>query len=156
MNYKDTVSKLVESGKYAFQPARDEDLEILYQRNIPSSVIEFYEAFEPQDTSSLEESSLPTIRLKSIQEAMYELTELYPGAVLEPYGFFVVASDQYGDCFLLDIKEANNGNEPPVVQASHEILCDEEITEEEARGIIIKVADTLYQFLQKVCTGELK
>ncbi len=154
MDYGLVVEKLSAKGCYEFKPAAVEDLEFLVKHQFSETIVDFYRKYEPHTICDPDEV-FEGIRLCSIEESLFQTTEMDPGASLAPYSFWVIASTQYGNCYLLDGREDRPDGEYPVVYADHEMF-GYELAADEVDEAVKKVANSLYEFLEQVERGEVE
>jgi hypothetical protein len=93
-------------------PAAKDALNRLRALGLPSSVVAFYERFEPAACAEID-----GVRLWPIADVLEENRDYVPGADISTHGFIVFATTTFGDAYCLDL-----GDEPPrVVLMSHEV-----------------------------------
>jgi hypothetical protein len=93
--------------------------------------------------------------LHDIENIVIENTDLCPGWVSSQYGYFVFASNEYGDAFCFNINQLDKKDSPQIVFISHEVIWDES-TEEEVHASAVFVADNLLSFLNMFHEGEIQ
>ena len=150
MELRNLINKIAQESNVIFRPAEPGDIETLSSLNLPSSVIDFYKRFEPQDCAEID-----GVRLWPIKEMLRENTAFVPGADIHKYGYIVFATTDFGDAYCLDTDETNTNSEPPVVLMSHEIYYPE-FSVSQIKNIRTKVAESFEDFLQKYATKQLE
>ena len=148
------IEALKKTGKYEFAPSSPEYIQFLKDHQFSKKIINFYEKFNPETICQLDEV-FDGIRLFPIQEAIFETAEMYPGAALAPYSFFVIAANQFGDCYLIDGRNDDINGDVPIVFASHELFCGE-VSEDYINENIDNVCESLYKFLELLSTEKIK
>ena len=154
MDYGLVVERLRGKGCYSFKPAAEEDVQFLVDHQFSEVIVAFYRNYEPR-TICDPDKVFEGIRLYSIQEMVFQTTEMDPGASLAPYSFYTIASNRFGDCYLMDGREEKPEGGYPIVYADHEMF-GLEVAADEVEGMIKKVANSLYEFLEMVERGEIE
>jgi SMI1/KNR4 family protein SUKH-1 len=140
--YQYVIAKITKKTGVEFRPAHDEDIYELRRLGMPECIVEFYAQFEP------EEYIEGPVRIWPIIDIIELNTEILPGYCVSPHGYFVFASNQYGDAYCFDANNKNDDDSPRIVFISHEIV-DEEITADDTDKISMVVAKNLLDFLNQ-------
>ena len=127
------------------RPAAAAALATLETLGLPSSVVDFYRAFEP--ASCIE---INGVRLWPIPQIIEENRDYVPGADLFPHGLVVFATTVFGDVYCFDLSEKG----PPVVLMSHE-LGFSEMPLPRIKELRKQVAPNLDTFLERFAVGAL-
>lgn len=145
--YQHLIATLTASTGVAFRPAQPGHLEELRKLGVPQGVVEFYEAFEPDSMTD------GAVRLLPIEEMLIENIDAVPGYQVQPHGYIVFATSEYGAGYCFDTNQMSNGD-PRIVLMSHETAEDIE-TAQQAAEAAVHVAADLAEFLSMVIDGSV-
>jgi SMI1 / KNR4 family (SUKH-1) len=132
-----------------FKPTSKAQLDKLRKLGFPESVIQFYECYEPQ--GCVEGGQ---IRLSSIDGIIEENTMAVPGIYVQPLGYLVFASTEYGDAYCFNLNRLNQEGEPTIVLMPHDSLrkdASPEVVASQAKPI----APSLLNFFEQFSEGKL-
>jgi hypothetical protein len=133
----------------AFHRASSEDLALLKKLGAPEEVLDFFAYHEPIDCAEISGA-----RLWPIAELIHENSDYVPGADLHPRGFLVIATNECGDSFCIDLSVQEKQFRPVLIM-SHE-LSWEEMSDEEVRALRKEVAESFIEFLEFFAAGRLE
>jgi hypothetical protein len=142
------VMEITAQTGVAFRRASLEDIERLKKLGAPDEVLDFFANHEPSDCAEISGA-----RLWPIAELILENSDYVPGADLHPRGFLVIATNEYGDSFCVDLAVQGKQSRPVVIM-SHE-LSWEEISEEEVHALRKVIAGSFDEFLELFVAGRL-
>jgi hypothetical protein len=125
----------------AFRRALSEDLARLKKLGAPEEVLDFFANHEPSDCAEISGA-----RLWPIAELIHENIDYVPGAALHPRGFLVIATNECGDSFCVDLAVQGKQSRPIVIM-SHELSWGE-MSEEEVRALQKVIAESFNEFLE--------
>jgi len=145
----DIFSEIASNFDCYFSTAPRKCLKKLKKIGLPEVLINFYSTKQPVNCK------VKGICIHDANRVISENTELCPGWVSAQYGYFVFASNEYGDAFCFDVNKTDNSKNPRIVFISHETVCDES-TEDDVHELIVPVAQNLNDFLVKLCKGEIE
>lgn len=131
-----------------FRPALTRDLESLAKLRFPESIVQFYAQHEPEKPVEGEVIIWP------INRVIEENTNLNPGSITAPFGYFVFATTRCGDTYCFDTNSSDVGGNPRIVLISHEVL-PEDATREEVAKMAKPIAQNLEEFLLQFSRGEV-
>jgi hypothetical protein len=148
MNNAKLVMEIAAKTGVAFQRAASEDLVRLKDLGAPEEVVDFFTYHEPCDCAEIS-----GVRLWPISELIHENSDYVPGADLHPRGFIVIATNECGDSFCVDLAVQDKQSHPIVIM-SHE-LSWVEMSDEEVRALRKVVAASFVEFLECFVAGGL-
>jgi len=147
-DYSSLLEALTAATAVEFQPASQHKLRRLGELGLPANVLRFYEKHAP--VATIEHG----IRLWSIDDIVYENTELMPGCCTSKYGYFVFASTLSGDAYCFNTNTCGSDGNPRIVLISHEIVF-EDTTPEQIAAATEPVAQNLAAFLKRLIEASL-
>jgi hypothetical protein len=112
------LAKLKEKSGTELRPASAEDLDRARAAGFPDELVDFYRQWEPDGCAELKQ------RIWSIDNALVENADAVPGCALSPHGFYVFASNVYGDSYCIDTNVSREGHYP-IVLFSHEVIAED-------------------------------
>ena len=101
--YQFIIDNITEKTGVEFRPACEDDLEELRELGMPECIVDFYAHFEPEEY--VEEGR---VIIWPIIDIIEQNTEILPGYCVSPHGYFVFASNQYGDAYCFDTNNKND------------------------------------------------
>ena len=145
-------STFFSQGEGAYQKTGKKDLDYLKSKKYPDCFIELYKHNEPQGCVEIN-----GVRLCSISHLRVENKDGVPGYIIYPYGFRAVGTTIYGDLYCLNINQLNKDGQPVIFMANHEEISEDEEfeDEEDCTSSMVKVADSLDEFLERFINGTL-
>jgi hypothetical protein len=135
--------------RHRFEPASANDVARLRKVGWPEKLVAFYAAHEPHPRRGA-----GALRLMPVRRIFESIEHLDPAAALAPLGYAPLASNEFGDMYVYDLKKVGPAGYPEVVFADHERFCGE-VCEEDARVDLTPVARHLPEFLAMAAAGEL-
>ncbi|MDH4198977.1 MAG: SMI1/KNR4 family protein [Spirochaetia bacterium] len=134
--------------KVEFHEASHHDLFYLQSCNIPESIIEFYRTAEPDDVVEINDARIWPVSILKLENEKME-----PGKTLFPFGFFVIGTTLYGDCYCLNLNSKKKDAE--VILACHDEV-DAYNSIENILSSIKFVAPSFQHFLTLFSKSKLK
>lgn len=141
---------LAKQGKSKeFKTASAEAVSYLKETGMPEAVVHFFQQAEPVDGIDLDGS-----RLWPVSELKIENEDAVPGYIIYPLGYRIIGSTVYGDVYCINLNSIDPHGQPEVYLASHDEIYEDMSTEEIKAGVV-KIAATFREFLQKYSEGSL-
>lgn len=136
------LNTISEQHGVIFRAASTADLDSLATLGFPPVVIDFYARHEPEKPVE------GAVILWPLNRVIAENTNLNPGAITAPLGYYVFATTYCGDAYCFDANTTDAAGHPRIVLISHEVLS-EEASKEEVSMMAKRVADNLEDFLNQ-------
>jgi len=140
------AAKISNRSGVELRPAELPDLNRLRALGVPDEVFEFYSKFEPAECAEIAH-----VRLWPIKQVLEENENYVPGCDLRPLGFIVLATNDCGDAYCIDMKELGL----PLAIMSHEVAFSD-LPPTQVRAEFRKVVAANFQeFLERFAAGTL-
>ncbi len=141
--YARAMSLIARKAKVKVRPASKQELTQLASIGVREPILGLY--------SSCVVSGEAWTRMRAAIQApesiLSECVDAYPGCVVAPLGFIVIATTGCGDTFALDFNHVDQQGHPPVLFVSHDRNWSSNSPEEIAKACP-RVADSLVEFLE--------
>ena len=149
MNLSKLIKKIQKKSGSEFGSASKQDIESLRKLNLPNTIIDFYNEFEPKDLCEID-----FIRLHSILDIALENSEMIPGCEISRHGFIVFASTSYGDAYCFDLTELSDSLVPKIVLIPHDIDFTA-ISRNDLKKLKKTIAENISEFLNLFLKSKL-